>query len=144
MSEEKYLEAPVATKNLPKGIPYIIGNEAAERFSFYGMKGILIIFMHQYLHLLSDNPATKAMGKAEAIARYHDFTFWVYLTPILGALLADTILGKYRTILTLSIVYCLGHFCLALMGSAGMTPEGWLMSGLALIALGRVPVVSPS
>ncbi|MEC7985401.1 MAG: MFS transporter [Myxococcota bacterium] len=136
MKNENYLSAPVATKNLPKGIPYIIGNEAAERFSFYGMKGILIIFMHQYLHLLSDNPATKAMGKAEAVARYHDFTFWVYLTPILGALLADTFLGKYRTILTLSIVYCLGHFCLALMGSAGLTPEGWLMSGLALIALG--------
>ena len=38
-----YLTAPRASKNMPKGIPYIIGNELAERFSFYGMKCILII-----------------------------------------------------------------------------------------------------
>ena len=49
---DKYLTAPVQTTKMPKGIPYIIGNEAAERFSFYGMKGILLIFMTQYLFLL--------------------------------------------------------------------------------------------
>ena len=41
---DKYLHAPIKTKRVPKGIPYIISNEAAERFSFYGMKGILVIF----------------------------------------------------------------------------------------------------
>ena len=91
MSEKQYLTAPVASEEMPKGIPYIIGNEAAERFSFYGMKGILTIFMTKYLFLLSDTAGTP-MERTEAIARYHDFTSLVYLTPVLGAFLADTIL----------------------------------------------------
>ena len=45
----KYLTAPVPSKSWPKGIPYIIGNETAERFSFYGMKGILVVFMTAHL-----------------------------------------------------------------------------------------------
>jgi POT family proton-dependent oligopeptide transporter len=40
-----YRTAPLATKEMPPGIPYIIGNEFAERFSFYGMKAILMVFM---------------------------------------------------------------------------------------------------
>ena len=131
-----YLTAPRASKKLPKGIPYIIGNEAAERFSFYGMKGILVVFMTKYLHIMSDDPNLIAMNKAAAIAQYHNFTSLVYLTPILGALLADTLLGKYRTILSLSLVYCLGHLALAFMGTGGLTPESWMMTGLALISLG--------
>ena len=88
---KKILTAPRSTSKLPLGIPYIVGNEAAERFSFYGMKGILVIFMTKYLHLLSDNPNLSSMNNAAAIERYHDFTTWVYLTPILGALLAEEI-----------------------------------------------------
>ena len=132
----KYLTAPRASKDIPKGIPYIIGNEAAERFSFYGMKGILVVFMTKYLHILTDNPNLAAMNKAAAIEQYHHFPSWVYITPILGALLADTLLGKYRTIISLSMVYCLGHLSLAFMGSGGLTPEAWMMTGLALISLG--------
>ena len=132
----KYLTAPRASKDTPKGIPFIVGNEAAERFSFYGMKGILVVFMTKYLHILTDNPNLAAMNKAAAIEQYHNFTSWVYLTPILGALLADTLLGKYRTIISLSLVYCLGHLTLAFMGSGGLTPEAWMMTGLALISLG--------
>ena len=45
MAESKYLTIPPATAEFPKGIPYIVGNEAAERFSFYGMRTILVIFM---------------------------------------------------------------------------------------------------
>ena len=131
-----YLTAPRASKKMPKGIPYIIGNEAAERFSFYGMKGILVVFMTKYLHLLTDNPNIAAMNKAASIELYHNFTSWVYLTPILGALLADTLLGKYRTIISLSLVYCMGHLTLAFMGTGGLTPEAWMMTGLALISLG--------
>ena len=135
MATKAYLSAPVATHSLPKGIPYIIGNEAAERFSFYGMKGILTIFMTKYLFLLDASPG-EPMNRSEAVARYHDFNAWVYLTPILGAFIADAWLGKYRTILSLSIVYCLGHLALALMGAPGMGAESWMMTGLYLIALG--------
>ena len=145
MTTKPYLTAPVASDRMPKGIPYIIGNEAAERFSFYGMKGILTIFMTKYLFLLSDTAGTP-MPREQAVAQYHDFTSLVYFTPVMGALLADIWLGKYRTILSLSLVYCAGHFALALMGSPGMTAENWMLTGLFLIALGSggiKPCVSP-
>ena len=123
------LTAPVPSKEMPKGIPYIITNEAAERFSFYGMKGILIIFMTKYM--LDGNGAEDFMTADEAKANYHLFTTAVYFTPILGALLADYFLGKYKTILSLSLVYCAGHLALAL----DETRMG-LAIGLGLIALG--------
>ena len=47
MSKRPYATAPVASTKMPPGIPYIVGNEAAERFSFYGMRSILVIFMTQ-------------------------------------------------------------------------------------------------
>lgn len=121
-----YITAPVATKEMPKGIPYIIGNELAERFSFYGMKCILIIFMTKYL-MGEAGP----MGGEEATKWYHLFTSAVYFTPLLGAIVADAFFGKYKTILSLSIVYCLGHIVLAL----DETRLG-LSIGLTLIAIG--------
>ncbi|MDG2021682.1 MAG: MFS transporter [Phycisphaerales bacterium] len=132
-----YLTAPVPSKKLPGGIPYIIGNEAAERFSFYGMKAILVVFMTSYLHFLPGATSNEAMTDTEAIAGYHLFTSAVYFTPILGALLSDIVLGKYLTIMILSIVYCLGHGVLALMGIDDNIDPGWmLMLGLGLIAFG--------
>lgn len=119
---------------MPPGVPHIIGNEAAERFSFYGMKAVLAVFIVQYLHLMDGGNAA-AMNEAEATARVHLFNGAVYLTPLLGALLADVYLGKYRTIVLLSIVYCAGHAALACMGMFGNSPI-WLMLGLGLIALG--------
>jgi POT family proton-dependent oligopeptide transporter len=120
---------------MPGGIPYIIGNEAAERFSYYGMKGILIIFMLQYLMLMQGSRISDAMSNAEATSYVHLFASAVYFFPIFGAILSDILLGKYRTILTLSVVYCLGHAALAVMGYQGV-PFYWMVAGLALIAIG--------
>jgi proton-dependent oligopeptide transporter, POT family len=125
---------PLETDTMPPGIPYIIGNEAAERFSFYGMRTILVVFMVQYLHFM-DGTGGSALSGNQAVGYYHDFTKWVYFTPFFGALLADIFLGKYRTILYLSIVYCLGHATLACMGSIGHS-RYWLLAGLLLICLG--------
>jgi POT family proton-dependent oligopeptide transporter len=119
---------------MPKGIPYIISNEAAERFSFYGMRTILVIFMTKYLWLM-DGPGGKEMSNTQATAYFHDFVKWVYFTPLLGALLSEVFLGKYKTIILLSLVYCAGHGALALMGIMG-TSESWLFAGLFLIVLG--------
>lgn len=119
---------------MPSGIPFIIANEAAERFSFYGMKAILSIFMVQYLWLMGDTP-TEQMSEVVATEHYHAFNKWVYATPFLGALLADIFFGKYRIIMWLSIVYCVGHGALALMGISGSAGI-WLFAGLALITLG--------
>ena len=124
-----YLTAPRASKSMPKGIPYIIGNELAERFSFYGMKCILMVFMTK--HLMDSNGQANPMSDNEATYWYHMFTSAVYYTPIFGAILSDAFFGKYRTILALSIIYCLGHFALAL----DETRLG-LMIGLTLISIG--------
>lgn len=80
---------PLNRRTLPPGIPYIIVNEGAERFSYYGMKAILVIFF------------THDLGMSDALAReyYHAFTAACYFFPLCGALLAETVLGKYRTIM---------------------------------------------
>lgn len=131
----QYRTAPEPTTKIPGGIPYIIGNEAAERFSYYGMKGILIIFMLQYLRLMQGSRISDAMSNAEATFYVHLFASAVYFFPIFGALLSDILIGKYRTILTLSVVYCLGHAALAVMGYQGV-PMYWMLAGLVLIAVG--------
>lgn len=135
-----YRTAPAETTGMPGGIPFIIGNEAAERFSFYGMKVILAIFMTQYLL----NSAGEAAYLTDTQAReyVHLFVASAYFFPVIGAIVADAFLGKYRTIMLLSIVYCLGHGALALIDmpgwflSATLDPKGWLIAGLFLIALG--------
>lgn len=128
---------------MPGGVPYIVGNEAAERFSFYGMRAILTIFMTKYLVDASGNDAT--MGEEQAKSVYHLFVAAAYFTPMLGALISDIFWGKYRTILVISLMYCVGHGLLALMdlgpvlgeaGYGGWDMKPFLFSGLFLIALG--------
>jgi len=136
----RYRTQPAATTRMPPGIPYIVGNEAAERFSFYGMKTILVIFMTQYLHASSG--AADYMTETESREWMHLFVAGAYLFPVIGGIIADAFLGKYLTILLLSLVYCVGHLCLAFMDApasflrATLEPRGWLFAGLALIALG--------
>ncbi len=124
----------IDTEHMPPGIPWIIGNEAAERFSFYGMRTILGFFMVKYLYLM-DGAGGTPMPEAEAVELFHKFAAWVYFTPLFGALLSDIFLGKYRTILALSLVYCSCHAALALMGTHGHS-SNWLFAGLLLICIG--------
>lgn len=133
-----YRIRPVDTDKMPPGIGYIVSNEAAERFSYYGMKTILVIYMTKYL--LDSEGGYDVMSAEDAKYWYHLFGMAVYFFPILGAIIADAFLGKYKTILSLSLVYCLGHFALALgdtgVASAVMSPRMWLATGLTLIAIG--------
>lgn len=96
-----YRTAPIATSGMPPGIPYIIGNELAERFSFYGMRTILMTFMTQALVNRAGGP--DVMTEAEATGWLHSYMAAVYITPLAGGLLADLWLGKYRTIMPLSL-----------------------------------------
>ena len=129
----EYRFRPLDTKGLPPGIPYIIGNEAAERFSVYGMKSILLVFMTTYL--MQPGGELDVFSTKEAEAWNHLFVASAYFFPVLGGILADAFLGKYLTIILLSLVYCAGHGCLAFMGFTGDT-RLWLLAGLALIAIG--------
>ena len=114
---------------MPRGISYIIGNEAAERFSYYGMKAILTIFMTEYL--LGSDGQLDPMDDNESKIWYHLFGMSVYAFPLIGAILSDAIWGKYKTIIILSIVYCFGHLALAM----DETRLG-LSLGLTMIAIG--------
>ena len=125
----KYRTAPWPSVHTPPGIPFIIGNEAAERFSFYGMRAILVVFMTQYL--VSATGELDLMSEEDAKGWFHLFVSAAYFLPLLGALISDGLLGKYRTIILLSLVYCFGHFALAI----DHTRLG-LGIGLGLIAMG--------
>lgn len=116
---------------LPQQIAYIIGNEGCERFSFYGMRNILTQFLVTAPLLFA---ATASQSEREGAAKevFHTFVLGVYFFPLLGGWLADRFLGKYRTILYLSLVYCAGHACLALFESN----KAGFFTGLFLIALG--------
>lgn len=128
MAKSKYLTAPLPSEKIPAGIPYILANEAAERFAFYGMSSILVVFMTRYL---MGAGGLDVMTDEHAKKWFHLFTAAVYLTPLIGAVLSDTWLGKYRTIIAFSILYTVGMFALVW----DQTRLG-LGIGLVLIALG--------
>lgn len=113
---------------LPPQIAWIIGNEGCERFSFYGMRNILTVFLASTL--LLDLPLADREGAAKEV--FHTFVIGVYFFPLLGGWVSDRLFGKYNTIFWLSLVYTAGHLALALS-------ETWkpgFYFGLFLIAFG--------
>lgn len=106
---------------MPPGIPFIIVNEFAERFCYYGINAILAIYMVEFLQF----------GEAQATTWQSLFKSGAYLFPILGAIVADVFLGKPRTIIAFSLSYSAGCGVLAL----GSGPAA-LGVGLFLIAFG--------
>lgn len=117
------------TGKMPRQIPFIIGNEGCERFSFYGMRNILTVFLamtfFSYLPVEGDR-------QAAAKEVFHTFVIGVYFFPLLGGWLSDRFFGKYNTVFWLSLVYCAGHACLAIFESN----RSGFYTGLFLIALG--------
>lgn len=114
--------------SLPRQTRYIVGNEACERFSFYGMRSILTLYM---IHELG-------LTKAHSVSIMHGFIALIYTMPLVGGWIADRYLGRYRTILYVSLFYCLGHGVLAgadLFDS--VEARRWVLyAGLLIIALG--------
>ncbi|XP_010129262.1 PREDICTED: solute carrier family 15 member 1 [Buceros rhinoceros silvestris] len=123
----------------PLSIFFIVINEFCERFSYYGMRAVLVLYFKYFLQW-DDNLST---------AIYHTFVALCYLTPILGALIADSWLGKFLTIISLSTVYTVGQAVMAVSSINDLTdgnrdglPDnvhlhiGLSMTGLILIALG--------
>ncbi len=108
-------------ERFPPQIKFLAWNEAAERYSYYGMTSILTLHMAKNLGI--------AENRAEAF--FHVFTFAAYFMPIVGAWIADRFWGRYRTVLWLSFGYVAGHATLAAWESST-----GLVVGLALIAVG--------
>jgi POT family proton-dependent oligopeptide transporter len=117
-----------STGKLPRQIPYIIGNEICERFSFYGMRNVLTPFLITSLLLYA--PVVERAGIAKDV--FHTFVIGVYFFPLLGGWLSDRFFGKYNTVLWLSLVYCVGQACLAIF----VDNRIGFYTGLFLIALG--------
>jgi POT family proton-dependent oligopeptide transporter len=128
MAESKYLTAPKPSKKMPAGISYILTTETSERFAFYGMSSILVVFMTK--NLIGSNGTPDVMGGETAKAWFHWFTSAVYFMPLIGALISDVWLGKFKTIIWFSIIYCVGFAILAY----DHTRLG-LTGGLILIAM---------
>src|ERR1051326_1556578 len=126
-------ESKPATDRFPSQIKYIVGNEACERFSYYGMRSILAGY-------ISGELARGGLGQEvdTATSVIHFFIFANYFMPLFGGWLSDRIIGRYHTILWVSLFYCAGHGVLACSDLiAGV--QGKLLclySGLALIAFG--------
>jgi len=117
-------------KRYPKVIGLIIGNEFCERFSYYGMRSVLLLYLRNYLKF----------GDDKATSIYHAFTMFAYFFPLVGGIIADSYLGRYWTIVTLSIVYVFGH-ALKTIGSIPYVPGHAThivlsMLGLLFIAIG--------
>src|SRR5690348_3811041 len=107
----------------PKGLGYLAFTEAWERFSYYGMQALLVLYMVKELllpgqvrHVWFFEPLRRLyglQGQPLASAIFGTYTALVYLTPILGGFLADRVLGKRRTVLAGAATMALGHFLMA-------------------------------
>lgn len=122
-----------AASRWPPQIKYIVGNEACERFSYYGMRSILAGY-------ITGKVVSGGLGQSDdtATSIIHLFVFVNYFMPLLGAWLSDKIIGRYHTILWVSLFYCAGHGVLACSDFTG-TVNGkmiLLCVGLGLIAFG--------
>ena len=117
----------------PSQIKYIVGNEACERFSYYGMRSILAGYITGEVVrgglAQSDDAATSIIAA---------FVAANYFMPLLGAWLSDKVIGRYHTILWVSLFYCAGHGVLACSDFAGGVHGKMLclVIGLGLIAFG--------
>ncbi|XP_034658186.1 peptide transporter family 1 isoform X1 [Drosophila subobscura] len=112
----------------PKSVFFIISNEFCERFNYYGMRTVLVLYLSRQLGYAEDT----------ATVVFHVFTMFVYFLCVFGAIVSDSWLGKFKTILYLSMVYICGSVLLTLgaIGPLNLPVETFTMLGLALIALG--------
>src|SRR5579872_7342873 len=108
--------APVAH---PIGLYTLFGAEAWERFSYYGMRALLNLYLVQHLHF----------ARPDALGVYATYTGLVYLTPILGGYFADRVLGRRKAVLIGGILMALGHLAMAF--------EPLLHLALGLLILGN-------
>jgi POT family proton-dependent oligopeptide transporter len=99
---------------MPKSVPFIIGNEAAERFSFYAIRAIMPTFLVAQFFNPAHNPALQSTAEARANELSHLFVFFAYFMPLVGGIVADWFFGKYKVILYVSILYAIGNLVLAL------------------------------
>jgi POT family proton-dependent oligopeptide transporter len=112
----------------PRGLFLLFFVEMWERFSFYGMRALLIFYLTQHF-LFSDRDASYAYGAYMSL---------IYISPLMGGYLADRYLGQRKSVLFGGIIIAIGHLILGLEGDNAVDPMGlglfWL--GLATVVTG--------
>ncbi len=98
----------------PVGLYVCAGTELWERFSFYGMKFLLLLYLTKY-HLFTDNAGLEVLGNYAGL---------VYAMPVIGGLLADRYLGMRKAVVFGGILLCLGHLGMAFEGHAAADQAG--------------------
>src|SRR5688572_31892825 len=95
----------------PPGLPTLFFTEMWERFSYYGMRAILVLFMVA--------PAAQGglgFSTVEAASLYGSYTMFVYMSSVAGGWVADRFLGASRAVMAGGIVIAFGHFSMAAYG----------------------------
>ena len=111
----------------PKQIFLIVGNEFCERFSYFGMQAVLAIYLKNKLDFTEDT----------STVIYHTFSGLCYFTPIFGAILADQLFGKFKTIFWGSVIYIIGQVILAVAAiPLKLPPVEFTLNGLFLMTVG--------
>jgi proton-dependent oligopeptide transporter, POT family len=128
----------------PRGLTFLFATEMWERFSYYGMRALLVLYMAKYLLLPGNAENVIGLGALRQMLEamfgplgvqafssqiYGLYTGLVYLTPVFGGLLADRVLGQHRTILLGAALMAIGHFMMAF--------ESLFLFALTLLILGN-------
>src|SRR4028119_2426498 len=111
----------------PKGLAVLFFTEMWERFSFYGMRALLVLYLTQHF-LFADH---------EAQGLYAAYASLVYLMPVLGGLIADRYLGSRKAVTIGAVLLVLGHFGMAFEGSGSKQYVDVAGSSYEVITEGR-------
>jgi len=118
-AQDPTASSAAASTSQPTGLYALFFAEAWERFSYYGMRALLVLYMTKHLKF----------DKASALAVYGTYTGLVYLTPFLGGMIADKVLGRRKAVIIGGIVMALGHLAMAF--------ESLLYPALGLLIVGN-------
>ncbi|CAH1102185.1 unnamed protein product [Psylliodes chrysocephalus] len=118
----------IKKRSYPKSVFFIVSNEFCERFNYYGMRTVLILYLTNIL-FYSD---------ADAKIIYHSFNMFCYFFPIFGAIISDSYLGKFNTIFYVSMIYACGSVLLTLsaIDPLGIPQKAFTVISLLLMAIG--------
>lgn len=95
----------------PKGLYILFGTEAWERFSYYGMRAILVLYLCAAVNASQGHPGL-GFNKEDALALYGIYTGLVYLTPLIGGFISDNIIGARKAVIIGGVLMAMGEFCM--------------------------------
>jgi proton-dependent oligopeptide transporter, POT family len=128
----------------PRTLGFLFGTEMWERFSYYGMRALLVLYMVKYILLPERSGSVIGLATLRGVLEsafgpldtqpfasliYGLYTAFVYLTPVFGGLLADRVLGQRRTVIIGAVLMAIGHFMMAF--------ESLLLFALLMLILGN-------